>query len=250
MQMRTRQDFPSLDQLLIDGGDGRIALHADGLNKYGCAALPQGAQSALFAFGSATASCISAPAYAAAARTYPQLLLAHQQQTEYAVYAREIDGVRHELKQLCGLGQRNDIDIVFAASGTDLHLIAAQLYASFSTEPTLVIMSDANETGSLVPLALALRHFSERTALGDQVKTCEHIKHAKELEVVNAAARWADGSVRDVHDIETEALINKAFLSGQAVILILVDVTKTGIMAPSIGTAIRLRKNIRNYKLL
>ncbi|MEB0141383.1 hypothetical protein QN363_20415, partial [Undibacterium sp. CCC2.1] len=79
--------------------------------------------------------------------------------------------------------------LIFAASGTDLHLIAAQLVAQRArqnretnkeknkeksedlskTASLLVIMMEAEETGSGVPMAVAGRHFSSRSALGESV---------------------------------------------------------------------------------
>ncbi|MBC3920327.1 hypothetical protein H8L32_22880 [Undibacterium sp. CY18W] len=239
--MSTLQDLPTLDQLLIDGGDARLILQADGTNKYGCAAVPLNAHDAMYAFSSATASSISAPAYAAATRTYTRLQ--QSEQDAYACYANELNEVRQELKQLCGLEQRKDVDIIFAASGTDLHLIAAQLCTNFSSARTLVIMADANETGSAVPSALTARHFSERTALGEQVNAGSHIAQAKEVDIVSISLRQPDGTVRDSQDVdrEVEALTQQAIHCGQAVMLILMDVSKTGMMAPSLSIVIQLR---------
>ncbi|MFZ6721744.1 hypothetical protein [Undibacterium sp. Ji49W] len=248
--MSTLQDLPTLDQLLIDGGDARLILQADGTNKYGCAAVPLNAHDAMYAFSSATASSISAQAYTAAARTYARLY--QSEQDAYACYANELNEVRQELKQLCGLEQRKDVDIIFAASGTDLHLIAAQLCANFSSTRTLVIMADANETGSAVPSALTARHFSERTALGEQVSAGSHIAQAKEVDIVSISLRQPDGTVRDSHDVdsEVETLTQQAIQRGQAVMLILMDVSKTGMMAPSLNTVVQLRARYPQLQIM
>ncbi|MFZ6760703.1 hypothetical protein ACO0K9_26140 [Undibacterium sp. Ji50W] len=251
--MSTLQDLPTLSQLLIDGGDARLILQADGTNKYGCAAVPLNAHDEMFAFSSVTASSISAHAYTAAARTYARLQQSEQDTyASYAGYASELNHVRQDLKQLCGLEQRKDVDIVFAASGTDLHLIAAQLCANFSSAPTLVIMADANETGSAVPSALMARHFSERTALGEQVSAGSHIAHAKQVDIASISLRQPDCTVRDSHDVdsEVETLTKQAMQSGQAVLLILMDVSKTGMLAPSLSTVMQLRASYPQLQVM
>jgi len=217
----------------VEGGDARIALDPDsGLNKYGCSPSPDpdGA-----AFGSATASVISTAGLAAANHLRHRLLLASGAEPRAVTYAREINRIRRELVQWCGVADLRGLDVVFAASGTDIHLISAQLAGSAESMPTLAVMVDAAETGNCVPAALASHHFSTRSALGDTVVEGASIAGGGAIEVVTVPIRLANGFARQAADVdaEVESLVTKAAAVGQRVLLILVDVSKTGLIAPS-----------------
>ena len=166
-QLRAVPPFPATEQLLVEGGDARIILNpATGSNKYGCRPRPD---ANIAAFGSATATTISDTAFFAANQLRNRL--AQHAATEEAadIYADEMQRIRHELIELCELGSCHGLDIVFAASGTDVHLIAAQLSAQAGAAGVRILIVDPAETGSGVPAALSGRHFSSRSALGDVV---------------------------------------------------------------------------------
>src|SRR5215472_5044619 len=119
--------LPATTELLTHGGDTRITLDpARGLNKYGCAPLPD---PDLATFGSSTASTLSSTGYAAADRLRACLADAAGHESPALTYSRELDRMRTELADLCGVADLPELEIVFAASGTDLHLLAAQLAA-------------------------------------------------------------------------------------------------------------------------
>src|SRR5262245_59448525 len=63
--------LPATEQLLLEGGDLRLALDGRGLNKYGCQAYPD---PEMAAFGSSTASIISETAFIAADRLRRRLI--------------------------------------------------------------------------------------------------------------------------------------------------------------------------------
>lgn len=271
-QVPDTAQLPSVEQLLVAGGDARIALDASGfdrqgVNRYGFAPLPD---PGLLAFGSSTASGISSEGFAAVERVRNRLLQALQKEDADTVYARELDSVRQELVCLCGLSELPGLDVVMAASGTDAHLIASHLLATAQTFSTsemaakngaarvLAIMVDAAETGSGVPLALAARHFSGRAALGAVVEEGEAI-HAPgatlvasveeksmevaDVEVVSVAIRHGDGTPRSGVDIDAEFSdwVHKGCSGGQHVLLVLSDVSKSGMLAPSPACALALK---------
>src|SRR6185503_11238396 len=124
-------DLPPTAALIVSGGDARIACDPlRGVNAYGCAPHPD---PAILAFGSSTASTISPAAYAAADRLRQRLLRAGRAGvgvTPAAAYAAELARQRDELLALNGLSAEFGVDVVFAASGTDLHRIAARLAAA------------------------------------------------------------------------------------------------------------------------
>jgi hypothetical protein len=230
--------LPPVEKLLVEGGDARILVDAKGLNKYGCS---PGPDTALVALGSSTASVISAAAFAEAGRFRERLLQAARNQPITQIYNRELERIRGELLQLCGLDS-SKIDVVFAASGTDIHLIAAQIAAR--DMPTLAITVDIAETGSGVPAALAGKHFSNCTALGDQVAQLSQVAGCASLNVVNIPIRNADGSPRNTLEVDAEAtrLVEQAIAEHQQVLLMLVDVSKTGLIAPSPACVLALKR--------
>lgn len=237
--------LPPTAQLLVQGGDARIALDPDSLNKYGCSPFPD---AGLLALGSSTASGISAAGYAAADSLRSRLL--HAVAPDAVLYAAELNRIRLELLELCGVSALPGVEIVFAASGTDLHLIAAQIGGAADTAPVLALMVDAQETGSGVPSALAGRHFSNRAALGDAVIEGDFISARiatdRAIVVATVAIRLADGTPRPISDIDEEfaARATAAAALGQRVLLVLADISKTGMLAPSPACVLELQRKL------
>lgn len=233
--------LPDTKALLLQGGDARIALGADGTNKYGCAPFPD---DAIAAFGSSTASSISANGFAAADRLRQRLLLAADSELPAVTYAREITRIRHDLTQLCNLHNVPDTEVVFAASGTDLHLLVSQLIDRNTEQAALVIMVDPEETGRGVPLAIAGKHFNPHAALGAPVDEGKSIAGGSALDVRTIAVRSADGMPRLAEEIDADvyALAAAAAARRQRVLVVMADLTKTGMIAPSIACATTLRQ--------
>lgn len=218
-------DIPSTEQLLTMGGDERIALDAQsGLNKYGCRPFPD---PQILALGSSTASVVSSRGFDAASRLRERLVLESTAETDLdavrKVYVRELQRIRLELLQLCEISDPN-IDLIFAASGTDAHFIAAQYFASESEKSPRVVMVEEGETGSGVKNALA----------GGG---------AGEIEVVSVPLRHVDGAPRVQVDIDTDVfkLVDEAASQSRRVLLIMVDQSKTGLIAPSFSCAKELQ---------
>lgn len=196
--------LPGTEQLLISGGDARIALDpVNGLNKYGCQPLPD---PELLAFGSSTATTISQAGFAAADQLRERLL--SESGTDNAVYAREMQRIR--LALLSDLSDP-DVKLVFATSGTNAHFIAARHVASAG--PLTVVMVEESETGSGVLSAL---------------------KSDGAAEISMVALRGMDGAPRPAEaiDLQITQLVNKAVAAGRHVLLVMVDQSKTGMIAP------------------
>ncbi|MGZ3253033.1 MAG: hypothetical protein ACXU7D_01855, partial [Burkholderiaceae bacterium] len=241
-QSSLTHELSSTAELLIEGGDTRIALGADGItNKYGCTPFPD---AGLLSFGSSTASVISASAFEAANRLREKLVHALNTDSPAKIYAKELNRIRPELKNLCGLADMPDLDIIFAASGTDLHLIASQIAGGPASHPTRVIMAGVEETGSCVPFALAGKHFSTRSALGQLVEEGSPIAGSTSIDISTVPIRHNDGRARAIAEIDAdiESLANEAVQMHQRILLILVDVSKTGMIAPSPACAAALHR--------
>jgi hypothetical protein len=224
--------LPSTEQLLTEGGDARIVCAPTGSNKYGCSALPD---PDLLAYASSTASTISKPSFAAATTLRNRLEIAAQNEPAAVTYQRELDRIRRELTQLCGLEELSGLKIVMGASGTDLHLFASQLMVEANASAPLVVRVEAGETGKGVPDALAGRHFSDCAALGDTVVANAPLDCGRPIDVLEVKCRTVDGSLRPQAAIDAEVVeaVVKAASTGRRILLTLVDVSKTGILAPS-----------------
>jgi hypothetical protein len=237
--------LPPTEQLLIMGGDARIALdQPSGLNKYGCQPFPD---PNLLAFGSSTASVISTTGFAAANQLRQKLLRYIATESHAIVYAREIQRIRTKLLQLCELSDLTGLEAVFATSGTDAHLIAAQYVGSGESSPTLVIMVEANETGSGVSAALSGCHFNKTGSQNAAATENGQIAGSNTIEVVSVPIRFADGTPRQLADVDrqVESLANDAVALGHRVLLILVDQSKTGLIAPSLACVSGLYRRLQ-----
>lgn len=225
--------------LLTNGGDTRIVLDPrSAANKYGCPPQPE---PAFAAFGSSTASTISTGAFAAADRLRGRLVQAAADEPACLTYTRELQRMRREIRALCSLDRT--VDIVFGASGTDLHLIAAQLLRAPDEAPPLVVMVEAAETGSGVPAALAGRYFSAVAPLGDALVEGSPAL-AGLADIIAVPTRQADGTLRPsaAIDAEVTAIVAEAATLGRRVLVTMVDVSKTGIVAPGPDCAVALRR--------
>lgn len=213
--------LPPTARLLTEGGDFRLALDAaSGLNLYGCGPLPD---PALLAYGSSTASVISREGYDGAELLRGRLLDALKTASPAAVYRREMERVRGELRRLCELPPATEV--IFSPSGTDSHALAAFYAGCGESRPARIVMMEANETGKGVAAALA------ESGLDNPP------------EVMPVRVRRDDGEPRPSADIDAEAgaLAGEAAAEGRRVLLIVTDQSKTGLVAPSPGLGLALR---------
>ena len=205
--MRVPEFDPAIEELLVSGSDKRIALDpATGLNKYGCPPRPD---PKLLAFGSSTASVISPSSYAAAFRLYERLLKGLDSLD--SGWERIRDAL---LSDVPDTGAR----LAFLPSGTDAHAFAARSLSGY--EKLAVVMVEEAETGSGVRAAMSLHH----------------------AEINAISLRNEDGMPRAAHDIDSEVAeaVESAVARGYHVLLVMVDQSKTGMIAPSVSCSMTL----------
>jgi len=197
-------------QLLISGGDDRLALNENGVNKYGCSPTPD---DEILAFSSSTASPISGQNFAIANNLRIRL---EQANFSEQIHTHEI--MRQKAEWLELLGFSTDTQLIFSPSGTDLHCLVSKHVAN----NTLIIMVEGNETGSGVAAAL---------------------NRGQDVEVVAISLRFANGLPRSISDIDDEVAtqVQKGIEQNQNVLLILADQSKTGMIAPSPKCAMKLK---------
>ena len=201
-------------ELLVSGGDERLRLNTQGINKYNCPPTPN---ETILSFSSSTASTISSENFASLEQYIARLQNDVKKTDELTLYERETERQKTEWRSLLQCSSRTHV--LFSPSGTDVHaLIAAQL-----PEKTLIIMVEANETGSGVAKALAHGN--------------------NEVEVVSISLRLSNTTPRsmDECDAQVTAQVEKGMTQARHVLLVLVDQSKTGMIAPSPACAMQLK---------
>ncbi len=207
--------------LLTQGGDARIeTVLPHHKNLYGCAPFPD---PELLDFGSCTASVISPEGFAAAEALRQKMLALVGDAALAQGIAYETRRIRQELTGLCGLAGVPGLEIILAPSGTDVHRIAVQRFYPAESEP-LIIMVEPAESGSGVPAALATGHQGH---------------------VITFKVRKSDGQPRpeSVIDTEVTSLTLSALAAERPVLLVLTDVSKTGLIAPSVACVAQLHQH-------
>jgi hypothetical protein len=226
------QDRELVSALLTRGGDERIEVAAEsGLNAYGCGPRPQ---SAGLEFSSSTASTISTAAFEAVVDRFRELR--DERRTDEP--ARE---VRRRLASLCGLAAEAADDIILAASGTDLHLIAATLAHGASGRALVSITAEPAESGRGVPKALEGRPFAARPPYGGAGTARAHEPLGQ---VMSVPLREPDGALRspELVDRDVEIACARAVRARRSVLLVVLDVSKTGLAGPSADCAERMKR--------
>ncbi|HEY0121960.1 MAG TPA: hypothetical protein VGC14_09385 [Rhizobium sp.] len=235
-------DRDALLACLVSGGDERLDCEpVTGLNMYGHGPSPRPLD---LAFGSSTASTISAPAFAAVGAYHAALLREMETHPAADIYAREITRVRTELLHLLGLDDGPEqVDAVMATSGTDLHLFIAALLAREEDRTLMTITLMGNETGSGVMAAAGGRHFMSRVSSDRPVAKGEELSPGQMTRNTAVAVRNADGTLRSDEEIESElrGLIELARAAGLRCLLVVTDVSKTSLLAPGLDTVFRLK---------
>jgi hypothetical protein len=218
-----------------------VALDPDsGLNRYGCGPRPDGA---VVPFGSSTCSTISTAAFAAVERLAGRLSEEAARGSEGELYRDELQRIRAKLTGLLGLNDLVGLKTILSTSGTDLHRLALHLVAAGAAAPPLVILPEPYETGSGVVGALGGR--VGPTAALRAAMTAPSLEAALlQPQIMTARSRAADGTLRPAHEIDEEiaAIAAAAARTGRKVLLVTMDVSKTGLISPSIACAQDLKQ--------
>ncbi|WP_086651337.1 hypothetical protein [Acetobacter cibinongensis] len=219
-----------VESLMTDGGDTRLAITPQtGLNHYGCSHRPR---PWAVTFASSTASSLSERGFAAAEyfRIAFMRALIKEEQTEFL--AHHADEMRHFLKTFFGL--QNQTSVVLCASGTDAALAVLAL-SQMKSGKVKTILTEPDETGRGIPLAAQGCHFDNETSGGEFVKKLEMISGFKESEdTVTLSLRNKEGGLRPMDEVvlACHAAVVQAVASGQRVLLHVLDLSKTGLLAP------------------
>jgi hypothetical protein len=223
--------FMPLDDLLVRGGDPRLALdRSRGANEYGCPPFPS---PDTWCFSSSTASPISERAYERAGLARERLMRSAIAIGFEAAFEARTDEMREELKACLGLSGVG-IEAIFSPSGTDSQIHALALARSAFGPRLVTIVAAADQTGGGTALTGRGRHFSARTASGRAVRKDTPIPGLSGdsialplLETSPDIRPRADG------DDAVLAAIEKVVANGSSVLLQIMDSSKLGWRAPS-----------------
>lgn len=202
--------------LLTQGGDERIALlPPDQVNRYGCPPFPD---PGLLELGSCTASVISEAAFEAASRLRSSW---HGLPSD-----AQVGGITQamvaEFLHLCSLDTCPEVRAELVASGTDaLTLGAARIHEL--SGPADVVMVSPEESGREVP-----------TALQGHARTT--------LRPIRARDDAGQPLPASTISRETRKQVALGLSSGRNVLLVLSDVTKTGLVVPGIEEVLDLHQ--------
>lgn len=225
--------------LLLQGGDDRIRLlDGEAFNKYGCRPYPV---ADCIDFSSSTASHVSASTFGALESLQRRLEEAVSASSSEQVYAQELRQLRARFLSLWDLSTATT-EMIFSASGTDAHLIAASLAQTLHEAPLHAIMIQCEESGSGVAAALCGQAFSSRTATGD-VPPAPESAAAAGTSLIHIDLRAPDGTARPGAEVDAdfERAAERVLEQGLPALLVAVDVSKTGLAAPGMEALARLK---------
>lgn len=230
------------EALLETGGDIRLARDPrTALNGYGCSHRPR---PWAVTFASSTASSSSERGYVAAdkARLTVTAALLRGRAPDRAIGAC-VEAARRGIARAFGLGPAERV--ILAASGTDTELLALALtHLAGADKPILNILIAPEETGRGVPMAARGLHFAVDTALGHDVTCAAPVAGFRpDTQLATIALREPSGAVRPVAVVEAEieAALAAGIAAGKQVILHGLDLSKTGLLAPSPAFLEKLR---------
>ncbi|MDE3022153.1 MAG: hypothetical protein KGI54_09850 [Pseudomonadota bacterium] len=235
-----RESLPALPDLLVSGGDKRIAINPEtGYNHYYCQPAPD---LLLRTYGSTTASSISFRSYQKLEQMHDRLLHRNNHTPLHQIYAEEMDRIRRALLDLCGFKEKSDVELIFAASGTDLHYIAALLDRQMGKYPPLVIMVSPTESGTGIPDALSGKSLSFGKNTDSFSSSGTSSSQNLKPDVLFVQLRREDGSLRPSLEIDSEfeLLAKKGALHNRRVLIVMTDISKSGCLSPTPACALAL----------
>jgi hypothetical protein len=236
----------SCEAMMETGGDIRLLRDPQtDLNGYGCSHRPR---PWAVTFASSTASSVSERGYEAADRARVRLTAAMLQEGDRS----SLEGDAARVRRAIGRAFRvpSGGAVVLAASGTDSELLALALcHLPASDRPITTILLAPEETGSGVPMAAVGRHFAVDTANGHDVSRAAPIEGFRpDTSLVSIPLRDAYGDVRGAALVEADIIqaIAAAIASGHHIVLHALDLSKTGLLAPSLALLRGLRAQYRD----
>ncbi len=227
------------ETLMATGGDARLAIDpGTGLNHYGCSHRPR---PWAVTFASSTASSLSERGFAGAEAARKRVATATLAGRLPEALVHETERVRDSLGRHYGLADASGI--VLSASGTDSEMAALAVCCLPDApgmpirRPVSNVLLAPEETGAGVPLAAAGRHFASDTARGRPVTKGGWIDgFPTDTRVLSVPIRDGAGRLLPPADVDAACirLAEAEAETGRTVLLHRLDLSKTGLLAPSL----------------
>jgi hypothetical protein len=228
-------DGSEATRLMTTGGDGRLTLDPEtGLNRYHSAPRP----SPVLAYASSTANDITPSAFDHVRHVLAEFGGALSGRS----HAERLEVLRGRIRAACAVS--DDVDVVFAPSGTDLEYVALACVAGRAPNGTHNILLGAEEVGSGCIHSAYGRYFAESTALGIATRAGEPVPGLGPVELTDVPVRDAEGRARRSDDISAAIMDRSASArqEGRHVLVHIVHGSKTGLILPALDDIDRLRE--------
>lgn len=214
--METKREVATFEEELVSGGDERLDLDAQGLNKY---YVNPTKSSGVFNRGSCTCSFITEEAKVPTYQLYEYL----NQNPDYdACYENLRDRIKTALEE-----GNEPFEVYLAPSGSDLCYYPLLFSATIHPDkPIMNVVTCPEELGSGSVLAYKGNFFSQKTQIED-VEITGPVSDALNIDYVSFAARDEEGGILD-HRKKIKACIEK-HKKTHTVIVNLVIGSKSGI---------------------
>jgi hypothetical protein len=221
----------AIDEFLVSGGDGRLALSEACENAYGCTPFPaQG----LIDFASSTASSISPEGYARARTVREELLTASLKLGPDRACEEAVTAARIALLDRLDL-KDTGTEVVFSASGTDAQLQTLYLVRMLHPGRLATVIVGADQTGSGTAHTARGCHFSQTTSTGAAVEKGARIAGLEDTEAFEVGFRGPNGDFRTTAQMDeaVRKAVELALSSHDHVLLQAMEASKFGWKAPS-----------------
>ncbi len=231
------------EQLLATDGDSRLHVDRDiGLNTYGCSPRPR---PWAITFSSCTASSVSDVAYQEAEWLRQELLCDAWRGRLIERCGQELQRIREDIVATLHLDNAG-VTVMLTPSGTDCELYATYFTIGSDESEVCNIVISSTEIGSGTVHAAAGHHFDEVSPLGGVVESGVPLQGFPSdlVEVSLLELRHEDGTLRSAEDLDAtvQSMVKKALSQGKRVLVHLLDCSKTGVGAPSLGAVRQLRE--------
>lgn len=206
-----------LQNLIVSGGDERIALLDNGLNKYYIN--PVAFEDYVFR-GSCTCNALNVNSKKAVIDEWNQI--------QKVGFSDRIEAKREELRKLIGEEIADEFEVFFAPSGSDLNYYTLMFQRLLNPKKAIInLVTCPEELGSGSTLAAEGRYYFQLDQFGGKVEKGAKLEGMFSLEAVYFAARDIEGNIQN----HKEALTKRILLEKdeKAVIANLVLGSKSGI---------------------
>ena len=214
---------PLLISLLSSGGDERVSINpVNGLNRYFSAPYPR----KLVAYASSTANDLSMAAF-----DHLRKML----KNGVPKYVDHLNSLRQRIKAAYSVQQ--DVEIVFAPSGTDLEYVALAANLGKAASGVHNILLGTDEVGSGCKYSANGQFFASHTAVGLKSEEGEFVEGFENVSLVDVPVRNIKGEPREGADITSQIADEIVFaqLLRKHCLVHVVHGSKTGLILPELS---------------